>query len=142
MKSVDDGRVREAVRGIFTNAAFLDHLGIKFEDAGPGWCRASVRVKPAHGQQHGYVHAGVIATLADHVAGGAGRSVVGEAEDVITIEFKINFLHAAKADLLTSTGKVLKAGKRIVIAESEVYCGELLVAKCVETLAVQNKRGN
>jgi uncharacterized protein (TIGR00369 family) len=65
---------------------------------------------------------------------------VGEDEDVITIEFKINFLQAAKGDTLRAEGKVLKAGKRIVIAESEVFEGDILVAKCVETLAVQTSR--
>jgi uncharacterized protein (TIGR00369 family) len=138
--SASDDRVREAVRGIFTKAAFLTYLGIEFDDAGPGWCRARLQVQPEQRQQHGYVHAGVIATLADHVAGGAARSVVGEAADVITIEFKINFLHAAKGELLVATGKVLKAGQRIVIAESEVYSGETIVAKCMETLAVQTPR--
>jgi uncharacterized protein (TIGR00369 family) len=59
---------------------------------------------------------------------------------VITIEFKINFLQAAKGETLRAEGKVLKAGKRIVIAESEVFDGETLVAKCVETLAVQTPR--
>jgi uncharacterized protein (TIGR00369 family) len=138
--SASPERVREAVRGIFTRAAFLEHLGITFDDAGPGWCKAHVQVRPEHRQQHGYAHAGVIATLADHVAGGAARSRVGEDEDVITIEFKINFLQAAKGDTLRAEGKVLKAGKRIVIAESEVFEGDILVAKCVETLAVQTSR--
>jgi uncharacterized protein (TIGR00369 family) len=97
-------------------------------------------VRAEHRQQHGFAHAGVIATLADHVAGGAARSVVAEGENVITIEFKINFLNAAKGDTLNAAGKVLKAGKRIVIAESEVFDGERLVAKCIETLAVQTPR--
>jgi uncharacterized protein (TIGR00369 family) len=134
--NASDDDVRAAVRGIFTRAAFLAYLGIEFDDAGAGWCRARLRIRPELAQQHGYAHAGVIATLADHVAGGAARSVTGDS-DVITIEFKINFLNAAKGHLLLATGKVLKAGGRIVIAESEVYDGDTLVAKCVETLAVQ-----
>jgi uncharacterized protein (TIGR00369 family) len=87
----------------------------------------------------------VIATLADHVAGGAARSMVGDASDVITIEFKINYLNAAKGQFLHSSGKVLKAGGRILVAESVVYSrddagSETLVAKCMETLAVQGPR--
>lgn len=131
--------IREAVRGIFTRAPFLAYLGVEFEDAGPGWCRARLQMRPELAQQHGYAHAGVVATLADHVAGGAARSVTGDS-DVITIEFKINFLNAAKGTALHCTGKVLKAGGRIVIAESEVLAGETLVAKCVETLAVQGRK--
>ena len=142
---MNDEQAREAVRGIFTRAAFLEHLGIAFKDAGAGWCEATLAVLPEHRQQHGFVHAGVIATLADHVAGGAARSVVAADADVITIEFKINYLNAAKGDRLRARGKALKAGGRVAIAESEVYSSdgtgaETLVAKCLETLAVQTTR--
>lgn len=142
---MNDEQAREAVRGIFTRAAFLEHLGIEFKDAGLGWCEATMAVRPEHRQQHGFVHAGVIATLADHVAGGAGRSALAADADVITIEFKINYLNAAQGDHLRARGKVLKAGRRVVIAESEVYASdgsgnETLVAKCLETLAVQTSR--
>jgi uncharacterized protein (TIGR00369 family) len=85
----------------------------------------------------------VIATLGDHTAGGAARTVTGE-KDVITIEFKINFLRPAKSDKLKCVGKVLRGGKQIVIAEAEIFdvdgADGKLVAKLTETLAVIEPR--
>jgi uncharacterized protein (TIGR00369 family) len=94
-------------------------------------------------QQHGFIHAGVIATLGDHTAGGAARTVTGE-KDVITVEFKINFLRPAKGNKLKCVGKVLRGGKQIVIAEAEIFDmdgkDEKLVAKLAETLSVIEPR--
>jgi uncharacterized protein (TIGR00369 family) len=136
----NDPDVFQHVEPIFHDAAFIRHLGITLEAAGHGWCRTSIAVGPDHLQQHGFVHAGVITTLADHTAGGAARAAVAPGIDVITIEFKINFLKPAKSDTLAATGQVLRAGKTIIASESEVYAmstdGPALVAKCMSTLAV------
>ena len=130
----------EHVRPIFHDAAFVHHLGIVLDDAGEGWCETSLVLKPEHRQQHGHVHAGVVATLADHTAGGAARAAVKPGTDVITIEFKINFLRPARGARLRAVGHVLRAGRTIIVAESEVLLADEadgpVVAKCVETLAV------
>jgi len=123
------------VKGIFAAAPFLKKLGIKLGVVGNGSCTTSLRVQPWHQQQHGFIHAGVLSTLADHTAGGAARSVTGDA-DVITIEFKINFLRPAKAKVLHCRGKVLSAGKRIISTEAEVYAGKVVCAKLISTLIV------
>ena len=135
-----DPRITARVQQIFSDAAFLDLLGIRLRGAGAGWCDTSLSVDGRLLQQHGFVHAGVIATLADHTAGGAARSSLGDEHDVITIECKINFLKPAKAGRLEAHGVVLRAGRSIVVAESEVFAVEgarrELVSKCISTLAV------
>jgi uncharacterized protein (TIGR00369 family) len=133
------------VAPIFDDAAFANHLGIVLTAAGPGWCETALVARDAHLQQHGFIHAGVVTTLADHTAGGAARAAVAPGLDVLTIEFKMNFLRPAQGRHLVSIGKTLRAGKRIVVAESEVYsvdAGErTLVAKCISTLSVIPQRG-
>ena len=61
-------------------------------------------------------------------------------QDVLTVEFKINFLRPAVADRLRCRSHVLRAGKSLVICESEMYAEkkseEKLVAKAMVTLAV------
>ena len=135
--------VTARVQRIFDKANFIRELGIALTDAGEGWCETSLAVADRHRQQHGYVHAGVIATMADHTAGGAARSATGE-RDVITVEFKINFFRPANGDQLRCRAQVLRAGKSIVVAEAEVFslesAGEKLVAKLTETLsAIEQK---
>lgn len=128
------------VAPIFEDAAFVGHLGIELTAAGPGWCETALTTRDAHLQQHGFVHAGVVTTLADHTAGGAARAAVPPGSDVLTIEFKINFLRPAPSGRLVAIGRTLRAGKRIVVAESEVMAvqGEerVLVAKLISTLTV------
>ena len=127
------------VQRIFDKANFIRELGITVSGTGEGWCETSLTVTDRHRQQHGYVHAGVIATMADHTAGGASRSASGE-RDVITVEFKINFFRPATGDRLRCRAKVLRAGKSIIVAEAEVFsvesAGEKLVAKLTETLSM------
>src|SRR5205085_7400332 len=115
-----DNTAAAQVRSIFEKANFLQHLGIQLAGTGHGSCETALLVEEHHCQQHGFVHAGVIATMADHTAGGAARAASGE-RDVITMEFKINFLRPALAHKLICHGKVLRAGKTVVVAESEVF---------------------
>ncbi len=86
------------------------------------------------------MHAGVQATMADHTAGGAGGTLVKEGDLVLTAEFKINFLRPAIGESFRCRAMVLKPGKTLIVAESEVYANqggtEKLVAKAIVTLAV------
>ena len=134
-----DNATAARVRGIFDKANFLQHLGLQLTSTGPDSCETALTIENHHLQQHGFVHAGVIATIADHTAGGAARAASGE-RDVITIEFKINFLRPASARKLICHGKVLRAGKSVIVAEAEVFAindsEPKLIAKLTETLAV------
>jgi uncharacterized protein (TIGR00369 family) len=128
------------VREIFQQAAFVTDLGIRLADVGPGWCESVLAIAPKHRQQDGYVHAGVQATIADHTAGGAAGTLSEEGDLVLTIEFKINFLRPALGERLRCRATVLRQGKTLNVAESEVFAGrdgdEKLVAKAIVTLAV------
>ena len=131
---------RAHVEAIFSKAGHVQALGITLKDIGPGWCETHLDVKPRHLQQTGVVHAGVLATLADHTAGAAGTTVITAETFLLTVEFKINLLRAASAPKLWCRGQVLKAGRRLCVAESEVFASmettTKLVAKATVTMAV------
>jgi uncharacterized protein (TIGR00369 family) len=127
----------EHVREIFYRANFIRDLDIRLEKVSEGTCETSLVVHERLLQQHGFIHGGVIATMADHTAGGAARSVSGE-KDVLTVEFKINYLRPAIGDRLRCAASVLRAGKTVIVAEALVFASnagkETLVAKLTETL--------
>ncbi len=104
-----------------------------------GFFEAEVAIGEEHRQQDGFIHAGVMATMADHTAGYAGFTTVAETFQILTVEFKINFLRPAWGDTLVCRANVLRRGKRILIAESEVFDRrdgrEVLGAKALVTLA-------
>jgi uncharacterized protein (TIGR00369 family) len=130
------------VRAIFSKAAFVADLGIALERIEEGHCETSLVVKPRHLQQDGVVHAGVLATIADHTAGGAAATLLAADQGVLSIEFKINLLRSARGERLVCKSAVLKAGRTISVIESEVFSLEtseaspLLCAKATVTLAI------
>ena len=131
---------RELVKQIFRNAKFVDSLGIELKSFGPGWCETTVKVSPVLQQQHGFIHAGVLMTIADHTCGGAAASTVADDRDVITVENKTSFLRPAAGSVLSCRAEVLRSGKNLVFVEAAVTAeskdGRALIAKASSTLAV------
>lgn len=137
-----------AARRAFEEAPFIKHLGVTLTQLAEGRCEMQLAVRAEHTQQDGFVHAGVIATIADHAAGIAGVTMIAADELVLSAEFKINLIKPATGPALLACGEVLRAGRRLVIAEASVYSGEasaldsvgkdggVLVAKLMQTLAV------
>jgi len=107
---------------------------------GKGWCETRVQISPLLEQQHGFVHAGVLMTLADHTCGGAAASTAPDGQDVITVENKISFLRPALGAALFCRAQVLRAGKSLIFVEAEVTieraAERVVVAKTSSTLAV------
>ena len=132
--------ISEEVKRIFNRAPFIADLGIQLDSLGQGECTTVLLLQPRHLQQDGYVHAGVQATMADHTAGAAAATLLQVGQIVLTAEFKINLLRAAKGDRLICRAKVLKPGKQLTVVESEIFSvaseTEKLVSKATVTIAV------
>lgn len=131
---------RKLVEQIFRNAKFIDSLGIELAGVGTGWCETRIKAAPHLLQQHGFVHAGVIMTIADHTCGGAAASTMPEGKDVITVENKVSFLRPASGPILYCRAEVLRTGKSLVFVEAEVLVERdgkrVMVAKASSTLSV------
>ncbi|CAN5206751.1 hypothetical protein BH18ACT5_BH18ACT5_02280 [soil metagenome] len=87
-------------------------------------------------QQHGYVHAGVVTTLADHTAGGAASTEVRPGQSVLTADFTVHLLRPASGELLRCRGDVVKVGKRLIVTQADVWDGETHCARYLGTMAV------
>ena len=80
-----------------------------------------LNVLDEHRQRDGFVHAGLIATMADHTSGFASYTTVSEKFRILTIEFKINYFKPAMGPLILCRSKVINNGKKIKVAESEIF---------------------
>jgi uncharacterized protein (TIGR00369 family) len=140
MNQANAGLVKE----IFQNAEFIRSLGIELTSFGKRWCETRLKGSRALLQQHGFLHAGVLMTLADHTCGGAAASAVPHGRDVITIENKVSFLRPASAPTVLCRAEVLRAGKTLIFVEATVMAesgeGPMMVAKASSTLAVIAKK--
>ncbi len=130
----------ENVREIFEAAPFIRSLGAELVALAPGRCESGLGLRAEHLQQYGFVHAGVQATLADHTAGCAAATLMAAGQRVLTAEFKINLLRAARGDQLVCRAHVLRPGRTLTVAESEIFVlnagSETLAAKAMVTLAI------
>jgi uncharacterized protein (TIGR00369 family) len=95
-------------------------LGASLELVEPGRVHISVPFSRALTQQHGYVHAGVITSIADSACGYAAMTLAPNGAEVLTVEFKISFLAPAAGLRFLAIASVLRAGKRLSFCSGEV----------------------
>jgi uncharacterized protein (TIGR00369 family) len=108
------------VRASFARQGLMAHLGAELGEIGEGTCAITCRPRPELGQQHGYVHAGVIAAIADSAAGYAALTLQPDGSEVLTVEFKLNLLAPAAGELLIARGRVLRPGRTLTVCEATV----------------------
>ena len=116
-------------------------LGATLELVEPGEVHIAVPYSSALSQQHGFMHAGATAAIADSSNGYAALTLTPPGYEVLAVEFKINLLAPAKAPLLLARGRVLRAGRRLTVCLSEVFgvdgVEQELVATMLSTISAR-----
>ena len=78
-----------------------------------------IPIKAELKQQHGFVHGGVISYAADNALTYAGGAALGP--NVVTSEFKINYVRPAQGEYIVARAAVVHAGKTQAICRSEIF---------------------
>lgn len=117
---------------------FPAYCGFEVKHVEYGIFESQLRIRSEHTQQDGFVHAGVIASMADHTGGYAAYTTVSDDFRILTIEFKVNYFKPAVGELIVCLSNVINKGKKIIVSESEISsvqdsC-EKLVAKAMVTM--------
>ena len=130
----------ETLRGFFRSAPFMVDLGVEPIAVEQGRVTTELVIQPRHRQHTGVVHAGVMASLADHTMGAAAQTCVPEGFWVLTAEFKTSLLRGGQGQRLVCEASVLKAGRQLSFTEAEVYAIDgdkrTLVVKASATMAI------
>jgi len=125
---------------------FIEHCRFEAEVIRRGAFQSRVTVQECHRQQDGFIHAGVMATMADHTAGYAAYTTVPEDYQILTIEFKVNSLRPAYGERLLCRSCMIREGLQVIIGGSEVFDQrgdeEVLVAKALVTLMAVRKKSS
>jgi uncharacterized protein (TIGR00369 family) len=134
------------VRASFAKQGLMTTLGATLVHVAPGHVEIALHPTPAISQQHGFVHAGAIGAIADSAAGYAALSLMPAGRGVLTAEFKINLLAPAIGDRIVARGKVVKAGRTLTLAQTEVFAEsggqEKLIALLTATMmALEGREG-
>jgi len=115
-----DTAVWQRVQASFDRQGMMRHLGARLLQAAPGLCEVALPYSDRVTQQQGSFHGGAMGALADIAGGYAALTVVPDDMEVSTVEYKVNFLAAFQGGELRAIGRVVKAGRRIVVTSAEV----------------------
>lgn len=113
-------------------------LGLRLVRSAPDAARVEMDPRPELLQEHGVVHGGVLALLADTAAVYLTHPFLEEGRRMASIEFKVNFLAPATAErgTLAADASLVRRGKRVVVAESRVTQGDAEVLRGLFTYAL------
>ena len=133
-----DPEFEARIRTSFAKQGLMKTIGAQLTRISPGAVEIALPASPAVSQQHGFVHGGVVACIADGAAGYAALSLMPPGIGILTTEFKINFLAPAAGDRMLARGRVIKAGRTLTLAQAEVFAEnagqEKLVAFLIASL--------
>ncbi len=110
----------ERIKTSFLRQGMMQNLGATLLRVEPGLCEFSLPHSERVSQQQGGFHGGAIGTLADIAGGYAALTVTPPDMEVTTVEYKINFLASFNGGELRAIGRVIKAGKRIIVTTAEL----------------------
>lgn len=108
------------VQRSFERQGMMLHLGARLLQVEPGLCVVALPYSDKVTQQQDGFHGGAIGALADIAAGYAGLTQAPAGMEVTAVEYKINFLAALQGGELRATGRVIKAGRRVIVASAQV----------------------
>ena len=138
-----DNNYEKRVRESFDRQNLMETLGARIDNVEPGAVDIRLPIRKEISQQHGFVHAGAIAAIADSACGYAAATLLGSDAGVLAVEFKINLLAPGAGDYLIARGRVVRAGRTLTVCQADVLAvtgeDEKLVA--VMTATIMNVRG-
>jgi uncharacterized protein (TIGR00369 family) len=144
MTTTHDPNFESRVRASFGKQRLMTMMAADLETVAPGRVDIRLPFRDDLTQQHGFLHAGTIAAVADSACGYAALSLMPADAGVLSIEFKVNMLAPAKGDAIVARGHVIRAGRTIMVCRADVVsvsgADEKLVAAMQGTMMVVTGR--
>jgi uncharacterized protein (TIGR00369 family) len=129
-----DAEYERRVRESFARQPVMRLISANLERVEPGAVDIALAYREDLTQQNGYLHAGILTTVADSACGYAAYTLMPAHADVLSVEFKMNLLRPAMADRFVAEARVLKAGATLTVARCDVYGWTGAEAKMVATM--------
>ena len=111
----------DRVNNSFARQGLMRFWGAQLQHVDAGSCEIWLAFSDKVSQQQGTFHGGALGALADIAGGYAALTLAPAGMEVTTVEYKINFLAACTGGILRAKGRVLKAGKRVMVTSAEVW---------------------
>ena len=140
-----DPAFESRVRASFDKQRFMATIGARLTRVDPGEVDVELSMRDDLVQQHGFLHAGVLASAADSACGYAALSLMPPGAAVLSVEFKINMLAPAAGERFVARGRIIRAGRTVTVCWGDVASysvdEEKIVATMVATMMTVRDRG-
>ena len=111
----------EEIKRSFGQQTIMRLIGAELSDVQPGVVEITLPYRADLTQQHGYLHAGIVTTVADSACGYAAFSLMPAGSEVLSVEFKVNLLRPARGEKFIARAAVIKAGKTLTVVRADVF---------------------
>ncbi len=111
---------RQRLTKALSNVPFAKLLGIKLEAAEAGTATVGLRITNKLKQNNAVVHGGAIASLIDTATALAIMSTLSANETTTTVDLTVSYLRPLSQGTAAATAKIIKSGRRLVVASAEV----------------------
>lgn len=109
------------IRDSFSRMGLMAAIGARLTRVAPGEVDIDMPVRGDVTQQHGYVAAGIVTAIVDTACGYAAMSLMPAGSNVLTVEYKVNFLSPARGERLLAQARVVKSGRTLTVCAGDVY---------------------
>jgi uncharacterized protein (TIGR00369 family) len=116
-----DPDYRQKVESSFARQAAMRTLGVSIAALVPGAIELRLPFHEDLTQQHGYLHAGIVATVLDSACGYAAFSLMPAGVDVLSVEFKMNCLAPARGEHVRVAAEVVRSGRTLTVCQANAY---------------------
>jgi uncharacterized protein (TIGR00369 family) len=111
----------EQIKQSFARQSIMVLIGAELSRIEPGIIEITLPYRADLTQQHGYLHAGIVTTIADSASGYAAYTLMPPNSEVLSVEFKVNLLRPAKGEKFLASAEVIKAGKTLTVVRADVF---------------------
>ena len=111
----------EEIKQSFAKQTIMELIGAQLTRVEPGIIEILLPYRADLAQQHGYLHAGIVTTIADSACGYAAYSLMPPNSEVLSVEFKVNLLLPAKGEMFLASAEVVKSGKTLTVVRADVF---------------------
>lgn len=112
--------IQQRIASSFAAQGLMETLNAKLVLVADGEVQIALPFSKHLSQQHGYIHAGAVTSIVDSACGYAALTTAPPGSEVVTAEFKINFMRPALGERFLAVGKVQSAGKSLCVCTGEV----------------------
>jgi uncharacterized protein (TIGR00369 family) len=122
------------VRQSFERQQVMRLIGADLVLVEPGVVEINLPYREDLTQQNGFIHAGIVTTILDSACGYAAYSLMPAGSSVLSVEFKVNLLAPAKADVIKIRAEVKRAGRTITVCTADAYADDKVCATMLATM--------